>query len=131
MRMANLWGWSRVTEDEYRANLTGMNTFFGAVLGFVLADIPTEKLFDFAHMLVLTAAIVISILYISASPKRWFYAAMTLLLIWGMPRLLEQEGEEIGRLQVTLAVWTILSTLVEAWWAWQNRQDAKANRTAA
>ena len=51
---------------------------------------------------------------------------MTLFLIWGMPRLLDQEEGEIGRLQVTLAVWTLMSTLVEAWWAWQQRLDAKA-----
>jgi hypothetical protein len=126
--MANLWNWSRVTEEEYRANLTGMNTFFGAVLGFVLADIETAELFDFAHLLVLTAAIVISILYISVSPRRWFYAALTLFLIWGLPRLLEQNEQQVGRLQVTLAVWTLMSTVLEAWWAWQQRREAKDDR---
>jgi hypothetical protein len=123
--MANFWSWSRVTEEEYRANLTGMNTFFGAVLGFVLADVKTDELFDFAHILFLAAAIVISILYISASDKRWFYAAITLLLIWAMPELLSEDDEALGRLQVTLAVWTFMSTFLEAWWAWQHRQDAR------
>lgn len=129
--MRKLWTWSRVTEEEYRANLTGMNTFFGAVLGFVLADVTTPKLLDFAQLLIITAAIVISILYISVSARRWFYAALTLFLIWGLPHLLDSEGSELGRLQVTLAVWTLMATFIEAWWAWQRAREAPAKDGAA
>jgi hypothetical protein len=121
------WNWSRVTEDEYRANVTGMNTFFGAVIGFVLADVTTPTLMDFAVLLVLTAAIVIGILYVSASPYRWWYVLLNLLLIWRLPTIVDDASGDFGRLQVTLAVWTVMTTFVEALLAWQQRRDARAN----
>lgn len=106
------FGW-RVTDEEYRANINGMNTFFGAVLGFVLADVTTSDMLGFAQLLMFTAAIVIGILYVSASAQRWAYAAFNLLLIWGLPRALREEPAELGRLQVTLAVWTGLTIFLE------------------
>ena len=121
------WNWSRVTEDEYRANVTGMNTFFGAVIGFVLADVTTPTLMDFAVLLVFTAGIVIGILYVSASPYRWWYVLLNLLLIWRLPTIMEDSSGDFGRLQVTLAVWTVMTTFVEALLAWQQRRDARAN----
>jgi hypothetical protein len=123
--MMKLMGWSRVTDDEYRANLAGMNTFFGAVLGFVLADITTDVLAEFAQLLVFTVALVIGILYISASPYRWLYGAMNLALIWALPRVLADGAGDPGRLQVTLATWTLMTLFIEAYFAWQKRQDAK------
>lgn len=59
-----------MSTGEYQANLSGMNTFFGAVLGFVLTG--TEKLnsWQFGVVLLLLAATVISILYISNSRYR-------------------------------------------------------------
>lgn len=127
--MPNLMGWSRVTEDEYRANLTGMNTFFGAVIGFVMADVTTSDLASFAQLLVFTAAIVIGVLYISASPRRWLYGALNLLFIWALPRALDDRAGDAGRLQITLATWTLMTIGLEALWWWQQRRDAK--RTAA
>jgi hypothetical protein len=123
--MAKRWWWSRINEDEYRANLAGMNTFFGAVLGFVLADVQTDSMFRFANVLIVTAGTVISILYISASPKRWWYALLTFFFIWFLPRLLREEAGDLGRLQVTLAVWTGMTLFVEALWALQKRGEAK------
>ena len=129
--MARNWVWTRINEDEYRANLNGMNTFFGAVLGFVLADVQTENLLVFANMLLVVAGTVISILYISASPKRWQYAVLTFFFIWALPRLLRDDAAELGRLQVTLAVWTGMTLFVEALWAWQQRREAKRTEPAA
>ena len=106
------FGW-RVTDEEYRANINGMNTFFGAVLGFVLADVKVPDLLGFAQLLMFTAAIVIGILYVSASSRRWLYAAFNLVLIWGLPRVLREDAQELGRLQVTLAVWTGLTIFLE------------------
>ncbi|WP_114227302.1 MULTISPECIES: hypothetical protein [Sphingomonas] len=116
----------QVTRSEYRANLAGLNTFFGAVLGFVLADIPAPTPLDFAQLLLFTAAIVIGILYVSASPQRWMYAALNLVLIWSLPRLLWRDGGHgSGRLQVTLAVWTGMAIFIEALWAWQQRRASR------
>lgn len=103
----------RVTDEEYRANLNGMNTFFGAVLGFVLADVTVPRMIDFAQLLMFTAAIVIGILYVSASPRRWLYAAFNLLMIWLLPTVLPRDTGDIGRLQVTLAVWTGMTIFLE------------------
>ena len=129
--MASLWRRSlRVTDDEYRANLTGMNTFFGAVLGFVLADVTTTDLVEFGLLLVFTASIVIGILYVSASALRWWYVPFNLLLIWQVDRLFGDTGD-LGRLQVTLAAWTLMAAGVEALWAWQQRRDAKRAQSTA
>jgi hypothetical protein len=76
-------------------------------------------------MLIVTAAIVISILYVSASPQRWTYAALTVFLIWALPRFMPDDGASAGRLQVTLAVWTGMTIFVEALWWWQQRRDAR------
>jgi hypothetical protein len=122
---------TRVTEDEYRANLTGMNTFFGAVLGFVLADVKTTSLYDFGHLLFLSAGVVISILYVTASSHRWAYAGMTMLLIGALPYLLKDVQGDLGRLQVTLVVWLGLAVVVELLWARQRQRDAKGIGPAA
>jgi len=120
----------RVTGEEYRANLTGLNTFFGAVLGFVLADVTTTGLLEFAQMLLVTAGIVISILYVSASPQRWTYAVLTMAMIWWLPRLMPHAANA-GRLQVTLAVWTGMTVFVEALWWWQQRRDSRRDPPTA
>lgn len=129
--MASLWRRSlRVTDDEYRANLTGMNTFFGAVIGFVLADVTTRDLVEFAALLVFTASIVVGILYVSASTMRWWYAIFNLVVIWQLPRVFDEVGD-LGRLQVTLATWTLMTAGIEALWAWQQRRDAKRAKSTA
>ena len=124
------FGW-RVTDEEYRANINGMNTFFGAVLGFVLADVKVPDMLGFAQLLMFTAAIVIGILYVSASSQRWAYAAFNLLLIWGLPRALREDPGELGRLQVTLAVWTGLTIFLELIKMFSVRPDAAEDPPSA
>ena len=105
------------TESEIRANHAGMNTFFGAVLGFVMAG--TEKLdaFEFASVLFLVSGVVISVLYVSASPYKSAYALLTLVFIAILPGVTDavlDKGEHLpDKLQPTLLVWTLLSILVE------------------
>lgn len=120
----NLFG--RTSEDEYRANLAGMNTFFGAVLGFVLADVETRSTLDFAQLLLFSATIVISILYVSASPKRWLYAALTLFFIWALPKVTNPDTGSVERLQVTLAVWTAMTIALEAVMLWTRATASRA-----
>ena len=105
------------TESEIRANHAGMNTFFGAVLGFVMAG--TEKLdaIEFAAVLFLVSGVVISVLYVSASPYKLVYALMTLAFIALLPGAVDpmlDEGEHLpDKLQPTLLVWTLLTIMVE------------------
>ena len=129
--MPGIWGWSRIDEDEYRANLNGLNTFFGAVIGFVLADVTTRNPLQFAQVLLVTSGVVVGILYVSASGRRWWYAALNLLIILALPRVVPPAEGDVTRLQITLAVWNLLAVGVEALWAWQKRRDARGTTPAA
>ena len=107
----------RMTHAEYRANLDGLNIFFGAVLGFVLAGTENLDQASFAVLLAGTAGIVISILYVTSSRRRATYLVLGAALIATMPRWLE--GGVFGipvlpaNLQPTLMVWLLLTCLVE------------------
>jgi hypothetical protein len=109
--------WGRMTHGEYRANLNGLGIFFGAVLGFVMAGTETLEPIDFALTLFLAATVVITILYVSSSPRRIAYALVSAILIAGLPRILGEllsEGAQIPRnLQPTLAVWLGITLIVE------------------
>ena len=115
--MAKLVDRMRMSHGEYRANITGLNIFFGAVLGFVLAGTETLEPLPFALLLAMTAGVVISILYITASDKRLSYAIMTLVLIalmsqWADP-LLPKDADLPSKLQPTLAIWALMTIFVE------------------
>lgn len=101
------------TENEYRANLAGLNTFFGAVLGFVISGVEQLDTFAFAQMLVITSAAVISILYMSASHNRWLYAVMTVAIIFLLPRAMPDDIAIPAKLQPTLFVWAALTLIIE------------------
>ena len=105
------------TESEIRANHAGMNTFFGAVLGFVMAGTERLDALEFASVLFLVSGVVISVLYVSASPYKLAYAVLTLVFIAILPRVVDpmlDAGEHLpDKLQPTLLVWTLLSILVE------------------
>ena len=107
----------RMTDAEYRANLNGLNIFFGAILGFVLAGTETLAPLPFSALLTMTAGVVISILYISSSERRIAYAVMTMILIAAMHRwmlpLLPQGSQLPQNLQPTLAVWALMTIFVE------------------
>ena len=105
------------TESEYRANHAGLNTFFGAVLGFVLAGTEQLDQMEFAFVLFAVSGIVISILYVSASTQKLAYALLTLAMIYALPTIVDpllDKGEHLPRnLQPALLVWTLLSIAVE------------------
>ena len=107
----------RMTAGEYRANLNGLNIFFGAVLGVVLAGTDSLGQIDFSIMLAMSAGLVISILLVSSSPYRIPYALLTAALIALLPFLLRNllhAGAEFPRnLQPTLGVWLAMTLLVE------------------
>jgi len=106
-----------VSESEYRANLAGLNTFFGAVLGFVLAGIDRLDTMDFAIVLLLVSGIVVTILYISASRWRLLHAATALVFILVLPvvvaPILDPGAALPDKLQPTLGVWALMTILVE------------------
>ena len=106
----------RMSHAEYRANLNGLNIFFGAVLGVVMAGTETLAPHDFAVTLFFAATLVISILHVSSSRHRIAYAATCALLIAFLPRIIERltDGASApSHLQPTLAVWLAITIIVE------------------
>lgn len=107
----------RMTHQEYRANLNGLNIFFGAVLGFVLAGTETLDPLRFSILLLGTAAVVITILYINASANRLTYSVLGLVLIIAMPRWITPwmpSGFDLpANLQPTLIVWAAMTAIIE------------------
>lgn len=112
-------GLGKMSKDEYQANLNGMNMFFGAVLGLVLAG--TERLQDwqFGVVLAMLAGIVVSILFISSSRHRVVYAIYTVVLVLTFPGMVDLilKGHDVipGKVQPTLIVWTAMTIMVEFW----------------
>ena len=105
------------TESEIGANHAGMNMFFGAVLGIVMAGTERLDSLEFAYVLFMVSGIVISILYVSASHQKIVYSLLAIALILVLPRvvhpLLEPNEFLPEKLQPTLLVWTLMAILVE------------------
>lgn len=106
----------RMSDREYRANHDGLNMFFGAVLGVVLSGTEGLSSMQFAILLVLSASIVVTILYVSASARRLSYAVLGVVAVASLPYVI---ARMIGpdtvppHLQPTLAVWLAFVILVE------------------
>ncbi|MBH5323085.1 hypothetical protein [Aurantiacibacter sediminis] len=103
-----------VTEAEYHANIRGLNVVFGAVLGFVLADSRSLENYDFALLLLMSATLVVIILYLGSSVYKLFYGLMAIGLVAALPELLEMAQIAVPpKLQPTLAVWTAMVIVLE------------------
>lgn len=120
---------ARMTPGEYRANIEGLNLFFGAVLGVVLARTDTLGAVDFAITLAMTAGLVITLLYVSSSPYRRTYAVLGLAMVLVVPEILMtllSDPTGVPRhLQPTLLVWLGFIILVE--FAPRKAEDAPAD----
>ena len=105
----------RMTQREYEANIRGMNIVFGAVLGFVLAGTTGLPIADFCAVLLISASVVITILYLGSSPYKLFYGITAVLAVAILPTVLEDPLgiPPISQLQPTLAVWTFMVLMVE------------------
>ena len=112
-------GLGRITTGEYRANRDGLNMFFGAVLGLVLAGTEGLANWRFGVVLLCLASVVITIHYISSS--RWWvqYALLALVYSIGFPRFMDVllGGSDLvpDKIRPTLVVWTLMAILVEFW----------------
>ena len=106
---------ANVTEREYRANIEGINIVFGAVLGFVLVGAEGLPVWDFAFLLIMSAAIVVMILYLGSSEYKLFYAVMTAFAIIAFPLAAEElfSLTRVPKLQPTLAIWALMVLAVE------------------
>ncbi|WP_271077387.1 hypothetical protein [Aurantiacibacter sp. MUD61] len=105
---------SAVTEEEYHANIRGLNVVFGAVLGFVLADSTSLENYDFALLLLVSATLVVIILYLGSSVYKLFYGVMAIIVVAALPTMLEMATIAVPpKLQATFAVWTAMVIVLE------------------
>lgn len=106
-----------MTPGEYQANLAGVNLFFGAVLGVVLAGTDRLGTRDFSITLVSTAGLVVMLLHVTSSRFRLLNAVVAAVLIALLPRFLAvvlQEPAAVPRhLQPTLLIWWAFIGLAE------------------
>lgn len=111
--VAALW---RMTTGEHRANVDGLNMFFGAVLGIVLSGTDALPAGAFALLLAISATAVLAILYVGASPNRLAYAAVATVYVALLPMVIGRfvgTGAVPPHLQPTLAVWLLFVLVVE------------------
>lgn len=110
-----------MSHQEYEANLAGMNIFFGAIIGVVMADVKGVEAGDYALMLLMAASFVVTLLYISASKARVFYAFTAGLLLaigWyhaftgSVPEALDANWLK-NRLLPAGSVWYFMIILIE------------------
>ena len=70
-----------MSHKEYEANMAGINIVFGAMVGVVMGNVNEMGAFDYSILLALVASFVITLLYISASKHRIFYAGTAAALL--------------------------------------------------
>jgi len=104
-----------VTEQEYRANVDGMNIVFGAVLGFVLVGAEGLPVKEFAITLILSVAIVVMILYLGSSEYKLSHGVIAAISIFFLPDIAGGvlRLAHVPKLQPTLAIWPSMVVAVE------------------
>ena len=100
---------------EYRAQISGLQIVFGAVLGFVLAGAEDFTPFSFGALLLVNVAAVVSILFISASRYRLIYTAVALGYSLALPWLVQRITDVAApdKLAPTLLIWTFFQAAAE------------------
>ncbi len=105
------------TESEYRSNLTGLSTFFGAVLGFVMPEPSASMAWNSPMSCSWSAGPSSRSWYVHASSQKIIYSVLTFLLIAALPYILANvldQGESLpDKLEPTLFEWALLSVVVE------------------
>ena len=112
-------GLGRMSTGEYQANLNGLNMFFGAVLGFVLAGTERLNAWQFGFLLLSLASIVVTVLYISSSRSKLTYSLLALLYAATLPEMMDlmlrTKDVVPDKVRPTLLVWIAMTVLVEFW----------------
>lgn len=118
-KVASLVGMGKMSAGEYKANLNGINMFFGAVLGVVLAGMEKLDSLQFGFALMIMAGNVTSIMFITGSRHRVMYAIFTLTTAFMTPVILEtvlrSKDAVPNKLLPTLLAWALMTILVEFW----------------
>ena len=118
-KLATVFGMGKMSQGEYRANINGINMFFGAVLGVVLAGMEKLTQVQFGLALLMLAGNVTSILFITGSRHRVVYAIYTIIISLATPSaidfMLRTKNAIPDKVVPTLLVWTFMTIMVEFW----------------
>ena len=108
----------QMTDREVAATVQAMNLFFGAVIGFILADIQDIATRDYVIVLIITVSVVMAILWLSQSHRR-LYSVFSLAISLGLYAWVDLAnpagfGDNIpDKMLPTLAVWSMLAVGTE------------------
>lgn len=110
-----------MTQEEYEANKNGVNIFFGAVMGIVIADAPNLSAIDYGLALTIGASMVVTLLYISASTRKIFftlYAATMIISLWAIVQFSDLLPADIATWVINrplpaFAVWFLFCITIE------------------
>lgn len=110
-----------MTYSEYKANISGINIFFGAIIGVVMAELSLQSPITYSLLLIQVASFIVLVLYISASKHRlyyFFFSVSILLVTWiKVSNRDEFYGIDVvwleNRLLPTLSVWLFMIASIE------------------
>jgi hypothetical protein len=110
-----------MTHGEYAANKSGLNIFFGAIIGVIMADVESLGAAQYSILLVATASLVVTLLFIGASRRPLIYFLVAAFFLFSVYGSMERYESELGvsaqwianRYLPVFAVWLGMLAVVE------------------
>ena len=110
-----------MSTSEYEANKNGLNIFFGAIIGVVMAGVEDLTAFEFGMLLMIAGGFVVSLLYIGASRRRIMYAVYAAVMLAGGWWMAVQGADLLSltrewlitRMLPAFTVWYVMVLVVE------------------
>lgn len=105
----------KISAKEYEASINALNIFFGAVIGVSLGNVGDIATWDYVQLLVLTAAAVTAILFVTYSERRYWSivtAVAVLCVLWVMDHR-DDSFNFPPKLLPTLGVWAGMAIITE------------------
>ncbi|MEO0441594.1 MAG: hypothetical protein AAF067_12065, partial [Pseudomonadota bacterium] len=101
---------------EYEASINALNIFFGAVIGISLGSIGDIPTMDYVLLLIITAAAVTAILFVTYSERQYWSILLVGLVLFAMWSMNEGDDQIVKlppKLLPTLAVWALMAISTE------------------
>lgn len=106
----------KLTRKEYDASINALNLFFGAVIGVSLGSIDEIATREYVILLISTATVVTTILFVSYSDRRhWSILLMlvALVVLWWIGASKDNLLVLPSKLMPTLGVWASMAIVTE------------------
>ncbi len=114
--LAKISGYFKYTRKEYEASINALNIFFGAVIGISLGGIGEIPTLDYVLLLIITAAAVTAILFVTYSERQYWSILMVGLVFFAMWWMNDGDDQIVKlppKLLPTLAVWALMAISTE------------------